>query len=519
MRTPANGSAAPITQGPSTGSEAPATGAPNLDLSLPEPTLGSIDEIVAAIDDPAQSGNVVVSILAQLGIGLYRADGTPIRAGTEASDADFFVFEPVAEGLVAMLRERDDPEAQLPFAEFHAALAAEGYAGSIDELAAGFADAYAGQPAAPISRLIHALGPIDASGTLSSFELLLLLLDGFIPPNGAATAMADARGGPPAVAVGGAGWGVAQSNFQHGGVPSDWVEMCWLLTGVLHAWRVTLTASPVTVHEGHGGVGSPAAISVQLAGPLTALISPFSGAAIVPAPPDPALPAWFDLDSRAAAHGSATSVHDANSTAAITYVPKQEAANGQGIDREEQGAIVAGVERRELAFALYGSFIVPYAWTLRASIQNTVVLNIGWHEEAEAVIKIVWTDTYDGVADTITFLGNLTATEGGPDTGGVLYTGTGIATGSRAGWAGCNPGIDTVPSGTVDATFNGILTGTGTIMISAYADAFSVLSGISTAPMEVPIVGGFAQFDSPLVGDLCPRSSHGEMTVTQLVLP
>ncbi len=147
------------------------------------------------------------------------------------------------------------------------------------------------------------------------------------------------------------------------------------------------------------------------------------------------------------------------------------------------------------------------------------LLEIEWHEKTEAVIKIVWTDTYDGVADTITFLGDLTGTEPDPVSGGVVYVGTGTATGSRAGWKGCNPGIDVVPAGTGPATFRGAVTATGSIMISAWADISCPLAGISTAPMEVPVVGGFAQFDLPTVGELCPRSSHGEMTVTALVLP
>ena len=159
---------------------------------LPAPTLDSVDEIVAAIDDPAQAEQVVVSMLALLGIGLYQADGSPIRKGTESSDEDFFVFEPVAEGLVQMLRERSDPESQLSFADFHAGLVAAGYIVSLDELAHGYADAYAAQPQAAISRLIDALGPVTADSTLSQFEIWLLVLDGFIPPNGATTATACA---------------------------------------------------------------------------------------------------------------------------------------------------------------------------------------------------------------------------------------------------------------------------------------------------------------------------------------
>jgi hypothetical protein len=231
--------------------------------------------------------------------------------------------------------------------------------------------------------------------------------------------------------------------------------------------------------------------------------------------------AWV-AGSTASAHGSVTdpaTAVDANGEATTTYVPKPEEADGQGIDREEQGVIHAGVQRRELAFALYGSFITPYAMFMESHIRNQVVLNLDWHEKVEAVIKIVWTDFYNGVEDRIIFLGDLTSTEADPVSGGVMYTGTGTATGSRAGWAACNPGIDEVPSGTVDATFNGYLTGNGEITISAYADIMTQLSGISTAPMTVPLTGGRAIFTSSVTGELCPHSSDGELTLTALTLP
>jgi hypothetical protein len=168
---------------------------------------------------------------------------------------------------------------------------------------------------------------------------------------------------------------------------------------------------------------------------------------------------------------------------------------------------------------LYGVWAQPYASYFTGLRRTWGLLRIGWHEKAEATIKIIWTDTYDGVDDTITFLGDLTTAVPDPVSGGVMYTGTGTATGSRAGWKACNPGIDLVPSGTGSATFNGYLTGTGSIMIAAYADVGTALAGISTEPMEVPIIGGFAQADQPTVGDLCPHRSHGEMTVTMLSLP
>ena len=504
---------------------ADATAPPVDDGPLPNPTLGSIDDVVAAMADPAAAAQVVVSMLQQLGIGLYEADGTAIRTGTETSDQDFYLFEPAARGLAAMLRDRDDADGGISFRDFHAALVSGGYGGSAEQLAAAFADAYATQPDATMSRLIAALEPVDVDATLPEFEVWLLMLDGFIAPNRAASALAMAGDAIPAVAAGGSGWGVARRGIQAGSqVPPDaWVETANLLRAVLHAWNITVAVSPAAVHEGHGGLGSPATLIAQLAGPRLALVSPFSGVVVVPAASGPAgIPVAWVGSSTLDDHGSIddlASTVDASGRATTAYTPRQEAANGNGIDREDIGRIHAGYLRRDLILQLYGEFAVPYLLFFGGFKQGETTLYLDWHEKAEAVIKIVWTDTYDGVADTITFLGNLTATEPDPVSGAVLYTGTGTASGARAGWARCNPGIDVVPSGTVDATFNGYLTGTGSIMISAYADVFTVLAGISTAPMEVPIVGGFAQFDSPTIGELCPHGSHGEMTVTSLVLP
>ncbi|HET7182589.1 MAG TPA: hypothetical protein VFI15_10190 [Candidatus Limnocylindrales bacterium] len=490
-----------------------------VDLSLPEPTLGSIDAIVAAIDDPAQAGNVVVSMLAQLGIGLYRADGTAIRKGTETSDADFFVFEPAAQGLVAMLSQRADPTDQTSFRDYHQGLLGSGYTGSAEELAAAFASAYAAEPDAAVSRLVNALGPIDVEGNLSDFELWLITVDGFVPPNRSTTAIAMAGDGLLPVAAAGSAWGVARRNISPAASVSNWVDVANELRAICASWQVTVTAAPASVHEGHNGAkGDATTFTATLSGPRAALTSPFGGGSIVPAATGAA---GMDMEwvagATATSHGSVDSpvtTVGAGGSATTTYTPKVEDADGKGIDREERGALYAGVWRRDLMLQLYGQFVAPYVTFFTGHLYGNGFIDIGWHEKAEAVVKIVWTDFYNDVEDRITVLGSLTH-----DDGGGLYSGTGTATGSRAGWAGCNPGIDSVPSGTVNATFNGFTAGDGTITISAYADVMTQLSGISTAPMTVPIEGGHAVFTSSETGDLCPHASDGEMFVTGLTLP
>ena len=114
-------------------------------------------------------------------------------------------------------------------------------------------------------------------------------------------------------------------------------------------------------------------------------------------------------------------------------------------------------------------------------------------------VNISWTDVYDGVADTITFVGVVDQVD--PDfpveEGTVYLKGIrhGIAVRARAG-AGCNPGIDHTPSGTVSCDFQAILSG-DTISVSAFADVFTELSGISTPPFEVDAEGGTAIYGNP----------------------
>jgi hypothetical protein len=146
-------------------------------------------------------------------------------------------------------------------------------------------------------------------------------------------------------------------------------------------------------------------------------------------------------------------------------------------------------------------------------------------------VEISWTDVYDGVADTFLFNGVVDTVEDNPLGDEIYMTGTGTASGSRAGYYACNPGFDVVPSGTVPAFFQGVIVG-DKITISAFADVDTVLSGVQTAPFEVDLFGGTVTYGNPpspgaspsgspspsptLYGDLCPRFHYGTMTATPI---
>jgi hypothetical protein len=131
-------------------------------------------------------------------------------------------------------------------------------------------------------------------------------------------------------------------------------------------------------------------------------------------------------------------------------------------------------------------------------------------------VKIVWTDAYDGVLDTMTFDGVVDTVPLGDEYVGISLIGTGTVSGSRSGWKACNPGIDVAPNGTVPATFLAILQD-GTLTVSAYADGETVLAGISTAPFTVDATVDQEQTVSvdlgPPVGEPCSHKSYGRATI------
>ena len=143
----------------------------------------------------------------------------------------------------------------------------------------------------------------------------------------------------------------------------------------------------------------------------------------------------------------------------------------------------------------------------RAGIKDgDVRCDLGWE------VRIEWTDSYDGILDTMTFDGVVDTVPLGDEFVGISLIGRGTVSGSRAGWKACNTGIDVTPNGTVSATFLGILAD-GELTVSAYADVNTVLAGISTEPFTFDATKQTEQtltiVPGPLVGELCPHLSYG----------
>lgn len=143
----------------------------------------------------------------------------------------------------------------------------------------------------------------------------------------------------------------------------------------------------------------------------------------------------------------------------------------------------------------------------RAGIKDDDVrCDLGWE------VLITWTDVYDGVLDTIIFDGVVDTVPLGDEYVGISLIGKGTASGSRGGWKACNPGIEDTPSGSVSATFLGIIADK-TLTVSAYADFNTTLSGISTSiftiDMEIEAEQTVEVTLGPPRGELCPHTSYG----------
>jgi hypothetical protein len=147
----------------------------------------------------------------------------------------------------------------------------------------------------------------------------------------------------------------------------------------------------------------------------------------------------------------------------------------------------------------------------RAGIEDSDVrCDLGWE------VKIVWTDSYDGVLDTMTFDGVVDSVPLGDEYVGISLIGRGTVSGSRSGWKACNPGIEVAPNRTVSATFLAILQDK-MLTVSAYADGGTVLAGISTAPFTVDATVDEEQTVSvdlgPPVAEPCAHKSYGTATI------
>jgi hypothetical protein len=490
---------------------------------LPEPSLTEPADIAAALFDSGQVSDGVVSLLDVMGVAMYDAAGNLVRPGADRGAGPLSLTEAEVRGLIEETEEdlvqQGESGGPYPLADMYAALAPSlppGY--SLDEFAAAYTDAYAADRDSLAAQVMRGQ-TIDADTGLLRVQMWLLLIDGFVGPSSQGTST------PGALALAqlqvGNTLGVARQNLPGLTSPTpsltsaEWAELLSKLPTLAYSVPFELIGQQGTIHEGHGGLGS--AVNFAAAVGVAAPVVSYTGNTLLAAAPRPGLPVTWDSSNEPIwkQHGSFDPTLGTLqpvdpgqlSSAVVTFTPKKEDANGAGTELEELGILVAHADKVELVRHSYDVSALGAALFLvsgRTGAKGPKLFPITWHELGDGyLINITWTDTYDGIPDTITFRGLANNRDTSVQGVNAYYTGVGTAFGSRAGWKSCNPGIDLVPEGDGPAEFQAGIQG-NEVTIGAFPGIDSPLAGIFAGPFILPADGGTAhQTPVEVGGELC----------------
>lgn len=217
-----------------------------------------------SLNDSARAVDGVFSLVKNLAIGVYAADGTRLTAGAEYGPDDLWIYDFLVPHVARLAA--GEP---YPFADFHARLASvEGVNVTAEELLAGYRDTYAAHPDTFLVQLLDAMG-LDFAGTpetvlITPLQELLLIVDAFVeaPVALAAYASGGVAGAEEGICDGfnqvhkHPGYGLASSAWDAVGAldevkdalksfldPKDWVLASILHVGV----EAVLTPTEATV--------------------------------------------------------------------------------------------------------------------------------------------------------------------------------------------------------------------------------------------------------------------------------
>lgn len=367
---------------------------------LPEPQIESVDEIVEAIFDGGDAAQAVVSMLRALGIGVYNVDGTPIRRGTEASDADLYLFEPEVRGLIAMLEAQADGETWMSFRDFHADLQEFGLQATPAELLQVYLDTYAERPDTPMTRFVQAQAFLDVEAQIPPLGVWLLFVDGMIPPHAASAQIAlagrglTAQGGNPNI---GQAFQELQQliNSPHTQRQVNSARARAVLAGA----ALRLEASRELVHKGHGGPGD----SVTFSATVNSFVfnSGFGGVPIGPCAGGSLAGIdvyWYHggLEAHGTTsvpNGLGTTVTNAGGRTSMTFETSSEAPDGvwrSGVQTTAIGGVKAIVDQVSVARALCPG--VPVG---RGGVVGTNPLHIRIRYHVPRAILVTLTNSFD----------------------------------------------------------------------------------------------------------------------------
>ena len=417
LATPAAGATA--APGATTGT-APGTAAPN----LPAPSLTDPTEIGAALWDPAKVDQGVASLIEQLGIDIYAADGTVVRDAAAPGPPGMWLFESEVRGLIEMGRADAAAiaahEASPTLADLYTGLAPVYPQLNQEQLLQAYADAYRAAPGDLVRESFagHAFVPEAA---FTRVHLWLFVLDGVLgrPQPPAATVQAVTFHGRQTAAA-----PVANVQLPD---PSEamasllGIELTSLPVVLAHmstlAWQLPIdfTITPSTVHEGHTGTGAPAELKVTSRYVAMPIVSPIlrlpllvpHRSALDGLPVNIRSTQMSVLDE----HGSlsplpvTTLFTDQLGEIRLEYTPREEAAQGQGNEQAVAVLVTAEIELREILQYMYAAGPLS---SLGFGVRIIPVpMTIEWHEAAQpaGTFHVVLTGkkagagTYSGTAE------------------------------------------------------------------------------------------------------------------------
>ena len=324
---------------------------------LPAPSLKEPFAIGEALYDPARVDVAVVSLLELMGVGIDKADGTPLRAGNKQGGASFRLTESEVRSLIAMGRvdaAKASRKSRPPysFKDLHRAVSPLLPNLTIEALAAAYSQAYQSNPRALVPQVLMGQ-PIEPGMRLMRTQIWLLLVDGFVPPGKPGST--PPWGGPaellPPLPSPNPGWSKA-----------DWLDLVPRLP--LLAWQppLDIAPQPARAHEGHGGAGAPVSLSAKIGIPPDSK-SPARGLSLLKLKTQGLGDRRITWNAHEAAvldeHGtSAPTLGTANNTdttgtARMVYTPEAEAANGRGRVASDTADVLATISQWDLVSARY----------------------------------------------------------------------------------------------------------------------------------------------------------------------
>ena len=494
---------------------------------LPTPALSEPFAIGSALGQPDQVAQAVVSLLDVMGVGIYTQDGTPVRTGAEKKPGDPWLTEEEVRGLIEMgIADLGEGGGPYTLADLHAALAPLLPLLSLDEFVAAYQQAYTDHPDDLVPQVM--LGrPIDVTTPLTRVQLWLLIADGFVGPADASTgsivpgALLAQAGTAPA-------WGTANGNLpplanRSGLDAPDWRELQNHLLVIAYNIPFTLNAPPV-VHEGHGGPGNPVRIVAQV-GVSNLASRPGWRVLLDRGLARGGIPiSWkSDNESVLASHGHVALTSgqtDGTGASSVVFSPIAERANGAGTELFEYASLYAEVSVRDLVAGTpdagatgWSTALGRIQGTRRTLPQGFVV---SWHETGYYLVTISWSDFWNGVEDHAEFTGAIDSVDRNAVTvpGGVVLTGTGTVTGTRAAWAACSDNLDP-PDVAGRADFVATVIG-DEVTVAAFSVDYP-----STESFTLSNEDGTKTITStsPEGGERCPHGWKGTITLTKLAQP